>query len=50
MIDGLMIHLQVCLNTVQINALLALDTRRALDRAAKSVKALDGHCIFNSIV
>lgn len=43
------IHLQVyrgevCLNTVQISALLALDTRRALDRAAKSVKALDEQC------
>lgn len=33
-----------CLNTVQISALLALDTRRALDRAAKSVKALDEQC------
>lgn len=35
---------EVCLNTVQISALLALDTRRALDRAAKSVKALDEQC------
>ena len=33
-----------CLNSVQISALLALDTRRALDRAAKSVKALDEQC------
>jgi hypothetical protein len=33
-----------CLNTVQISALLALDTRRALDRAAKSVKTLDAQC------
>lgn len=33
-----------CLNTVQISALLALDTRRALDRAASSVKSLDEQC------
>lgn len=33
-----------CLNAVQISALLALDTRRALDRAAASVKSLDEQC------
>ncbi|KAG0598324.1 hypothetical protein M758_12G063600 [Ceratodon purpureus] len=33
-----------CLNTIQISALLALDARRALDRAAKSVKSLDEQC------
>lgn len=35
---------EACLNTVQISALLAIDTRRALDRAANSVKSLDEQC------
>ncbi|XP_024362075.1 uncharacterized protein [Physcomitrium patens] len=33
-----------CLNTIQISALLTLDAKRALDRAAKSVKSLDDQC------
>lgn len=33
-----------CLNNVQISALLALDARRALDRAANDVKSLDDQC------
>jgi hypothetical protein len=35
---------KACLNTIQISALLALDTRRALDRASNSVKSLDDQC------
>lgn len=35
---------KACLNTIQISALLALDTRRALNRAANSVKSLDEQC------
>jgi hypothetical protein len=35
---------KACLNTIQISALLALDTRRALDRASTSVKSLDEQC------
>jgi hypothetical protein len=35
---------KACLNTIQISALLALDTRRTLDRAANSVKSLDEQC------
>lgn len=33
-----------CLNTVQISALLALDARRDLNRAAHYVKVLDELC------
>jgi glycerol-3-phosphate responsive antiterminator len=33
-----------CLNSVQISALLTVDTKRALDRAANSVASLDDQC------